>query len=375
MKLNIRCQSESVSLQLFDKWYAYKQSQDTVNYYANVSVTYSNEIKKDCINIWFECMPEAISPAVYEYDLIFLCNTGEPLANAMTQPMIDLINKDNAYIVADGYLAKDHIMYDKIIWHPHDPLNCSSYWTKSFYPQFYNNHFADNKQRSGNMYAVNGTNRSWRHYFFNALQKNIPKLEIKNSYNNLIQESRQAAWETQQDKEFRTWVNDSYGAHKYISDSYYNDIINVGIDNKFGEILPGYFILKEYFDYYCIIFPESTWQNDELCLSEKSLKCFYTGCLPMPVGGSNINQLYNSLGYYTAWNLLPKNLQSYDDNKNHVERYQQQITSIQWLYENPNVFKSAAAENMILLNQNNFLNNKTEFIVVDKFDKLIEKNT
>jgi hypothetical protein len=361
-----------VSLQLFDKWYAFRQSLDTADYNANVLVTYSNKPIKGFLNIWFECMPETIKPEMHDYDLIFLCNTGEPLANAMTQPMIDLASKPNVYIIADGYLAKDHVMFDKIIWHPHDPLNCLNYWTRSFYPQFYNN-LAHINQRKGYMCAVNGTNRSWRHYFFTLLQQSIPTLQVKNSYNALIQESRQAAWETEQDKEFRSWVNNTYGAHKYISDSYYNDIINVGIDKKFGGILPGYFILKQYFDYYCIIFPESTWQNDELCLSEKALKCFYTGCLPMPVGGRNVNKLYNSLGYNTAWNLLPESLQIYDSIQDHRERYQQQLLAIQWLYANPDVWHTDDATRMIMLNQHNFLHNRTEHIVVDKFNTLIEK--
>jgi hypothetical protein len=127
--------------------------------------------------------------------------------------------------------------------------------------------------------------------------------------------------------------------------------------------------IDEYFDYQCMVFPETTWQNNELTLTEKGLKCFYSQCLPMPVGGSNVNRLYNSLGYYTAWNLLPSQLQVYDSNKNHQERCQQQIAALAWLSKNTDVFASPESIEMKRINRNNFLSNFVDVSAVKKFDR------
>jgi hypothetical protein len=127
-------------------------------------------------------------------------------------------------------------------------------------------------------------------------------------------------FESNEDTEFRQQVNNWYPTNNKIHETqseYSTGSVAVGIDKKFGRVIPGYFILPEYFMYRCVIFPESTWQNDELCLSEKICKCFYAESLPWPIGGSNIHKLYNEIGFYTAWNVLPDHLKLFD-------RYQKQ---------------------------------------------------
>jgi hypothetical protein len=154
-------------------------------------------------------------------------------------------------------------------------------------------------------------------YFFNLLKTQVPTVKLKNTFD-AINKLQPSLIESKEDTVFRLTMNTIYKDTLETFRKTPSSSITVGTDNKFGSVLPGYFILDEYFEYHCIVYPETTWQNDELTLTEKGMKCFYSECLPMPVGGSNINQLYNSLGYYTAWNLLPAKLQSYDSNKKNV---------------------------------------------------------
>lgn len=365
--INITCNTDSFGLQLFDKWYAYRQSLDINNYKSDIRVTYQSTTVPGATNIWFEYMPTSLDKKMFEYDLIFLCNGSESL-KVSTSVMVALLKKSNVYIVADGYVTNDHSMKHKIIWHPTDPMVCNDYWSRPFYPQLYNNHANANRSKVKPMCAINGANRPHRDYFFNLLTTQVPEIELKNTYST-VGKMQKSMIESKEDTIFRLFLDELYKNNIETQHNNTSSMTTVGIDNKFGSVLPGYFILDEYFEHQCVIFPETTWQNDELTLTEKGMKCFYSGCLPLPVGGSNINQLYNSLGYYTAWNLLPENLQSYDSNKNHQDRYQQQVLSIKWLSENTQVLTSPRALEMIASNKQNLLSNAMDYIAVKTFDQ------
>ena len=168
-------------------------------------------------------------------------------------------------------------------------------------------------------------------------------------------------------------VNDCYQDNSIPEPDHYYDLCpTIGIDGKFGKIAPGYFIMPEYFEYACVIFPESTWQNNELAITEKALKCFYTGSLPFPIGGANVNQLYNDIGFYTAWNLLPDNLKQFDQITDHVTRYQQAVVAVDWLNSNYAVFKSDQARSLINQNQYNFLICACDNISIKQLHDLIK---
>ena len=152
-------------------------------------------------------------------------------------------------------------------------------------------------------------------------------------------------------------------------DNFFN--ISIGVDNKFGTIPGGYFFMEEYFNYNCIIVPETSWINGQLSLTEKSIKCFYSGAFSLPVSGSRVNQLYNEIGFRTAWNLLPSKLQEYDYIDNHQERYQKLILAIQWLEKNPQVFNSAQANAWRTENQLHILRGKFSLYGVKKLEEIL----
>lgn len=367
--VNVSVAKSSISLQLFDKWYAYRQSLFD-NGLADVSITFDPQPKSNCLNIWFEYMPTHLTPRAFDHDFIWLCNGGEPTIKG-TLAMQKWLEHDRVYLCCDGLVTNDHPLVSKIIWFPHDPLNVHDYWTRSFYPQFYTLHDARSAERLP-LVGINGSNRTWRHLFWSLVSKHLPHIPVRNSYPQL-KETTQSQWESAEDNKFRQYLIESFpnSMLEEQDNGYYSNSSMVGINGKFGSIPPGYFFIDEYFDFNCVIFPETTWQNDELCLTEKGLKCFYAESLPMPVGGRHVNALYNSLGFSTAWNLLPKDLQVYDSIEDHVLRYQKMVQAIQWLDTNSHVLECDLAREMKVKNKIKVLTTSIDHKVVAQFDSWI----
>ena len=110
-------------------------------------------------------------------------------------------------------------------------------------------------------------------------------------------------------------------------------------------------LIDEYFTYSCVIFPETSWLNNQLFLTEKVVKCFVAKTIPWPVSGANINLLYNNLGFKTAWNLLPRDLQIFDAEPDHVKRTNLCLKAIEWLNHNMEILESDLAKSIV---KNNF---------------------
>jgi len=349
--INVQVSNTSVSLQIFDALYAYRQHLHCDNSYeSDWQINFSDFNENADINILFDSMPSDDIPYGYikKFDLIFVSNASEPLW-VSTDAMHKVQDFDNVYYVVESILSKTHLLYDKVISSVADASNTNDYFTGKFYPHFYENYKnASTIKREPTIIAINGQNRTWRHHFFNKIKDNTNVNIFNSIYASEVANTDHSHWETAEDTTFRcmleskyrdeidVWVNETDERQQ----SYYDNQLNIGINAKFGKIPPGYSILPIYFVNSCVIYPETAWQNDELTITEKTLKCFYAKSLPFAFGGSNINTLLNENNFYTAWNLLPTHLQQFDFIKDHEERYTAMIDAIRWLNENPDVFLS-----------------------------------
>jgi hypothetical protein len=349
--INVQVSNTSVSLQIFDALYAYRQHLHCDNSYeSDWQINFSDFNENADINILFDSMPSDDIPNEYikKFDLIFVSNASEPLW-VSTDAMHKVQDFDNVYYVVAGILSKTHLLYDKVISFVADASNTKDYFTGKFYPHFYENYKnASTIKREPTIIAINGQNRTWRHHFFNKIKDNTNVNIFNSIYASEVANTDHSHWETAEDTTFRcmleskyrdeidVWVNETDERQQ----SYYDNQLNIGINAKFGKIPPGYSILPIYFVNSCVVYPETAWQNDELTITEKTLKCFYAKSLPFAFGGSNINTLLNENNFYTAWNLLPTHLQQFDFIKDHEERYTAMIDAIRWLNENPDVFLS-----------------------------------
>jgi hypothetical protein len=378
MKILLRTLSQGIGLHLIDAWHAYIQH---LNNYSN-NIEYilkdsANDVgTDDCdLSILFDYMGDRITTDMIKaHDIVLICNGGEPVL--VGSPLMkELLTHENVFLIANAYLTLDHELKNKVIWFPHNIQTCRDYWTQHFYPQYFDIQSWKTNKKINSLFYINGANRPHRQLFIDYLKNLDVEIKIKNTLSLQMLELGDSQWESNEDTQFRDWVNQQYNIAKFeeYNNPYYNDSPSVGIHDKFGKIAPGYFQLPLYFENFCVLFPESTWQNNELCITEKALKCFYAETLPMPVGGAKVNQLYNDVGFYTAWNLLPHEFQQFDNILNHQERYLQLSLAVEWLFNNPQVFTSEQYIKLIETNKLNFLTSDCDYRSVIGFDHILSQ--
>jgi len=371
MKVNVTVNRPGLSMSLFDMLYAYWQSNDK-NYQTKNQITFGDQPITDAINIWFDYLPESFDlDKIKEYDLVMLCNGCEPV-QVSTPAIKKAMEHAKVYLAANSYLSRAHALYHKVIWCPHNFIMCNDLWFDHRYPQFFEKTKYIKSDRSPELLAINGANRAHRHHFFSELSRKVPSISVRSNLSSGIFKIDDCQWESANDQIFRDWCNDSYyddiNPKSY---DYYDRSALIGIDGKLGAIAPGYTIMPEYFEYSCVIFPESNWINDELCVTEKAFKCFRAGSLPFPVAGAGTNRMYNELGFYTAWNLLPRDLQRFDWEPDHRSRYDQMIDAISWLENNQEIFSQDVFRDLTLKNKIHFLDNDCVFHAIKRFDHLL----
>lgn len=377
MLINIDHVGESVLLHVFDFVQAYRQSRNA-SYQSDWTFTFNDTSSRADVKILFleifDVVPEV---DLDHYDIIMLSNHSEPL-HVFDSKFVTLLQHDKTYIMANAYLDSDHVLHDRVLWTPLPVfLICTDYWSRPYYPQLYGHHAAQTSKRSHTITMINGQNRAYRKYFLDQLISHAPQVNFVNNFSS-IGRLKTAQWETDEDRDFREYVNALYEG-QYVRNSatknqYLEQSVEVGIGGKFGSVHPGFFILPQYYQSACVIFPESGWQNDELNMTEKAAKCWLAGSVPWPIGGRNIHRLYNSLGFGTAWNLLPDDLRIFDQEKNHSTRYQLIVQAVKWLCDNPQVFDSAACQELVRRNRDLFFSKETLVPFVTRICDVIERH-
>jgi hypothetical protein len=291
--------------------------------------------------------------------------------------LIEHLDHPHAYLLANAWLHQEHALYHKVIPCNNDFLITRQYWTNAYFPQ-YHSHRVATPTKVTDLFFINGANRSWRHHVMNVIQNQVPALNYHSCLSDVIHETNDAPWESHQDTVFRNYVNTQYEITRNIASRYHESAVSFQLPNSMlglpqGEcIIPlGYFITDHYYQSRCIIFPESNWKNHEASPTEKIAKCFFAKTLPWPIGGSKINQIYNALGFRTAWNLLPEPLQEYDDENDHIERTNKMSLAMAWLAEHREVLQSDAYQHIVDQNYINFLCNDMDARSVLGLQKLL----
>jgi hypothetical protein len=378
MKINIDYTVDSAAIQMFDCIYAYRQGLHA-DKLSDWEIVYNSQHSDIDLNVLLLYTHMQTRPDFDpdSYDLIFLCTNIEPLYVFNTE-CIDLLKLDKTYIISNSFLSDDHPLANKVIWFPYAVvIQCTDYWIRGFYPTLYENIANSQLKRKNSMVAINGANRAHRNYFFQLLKEANTSVKILSNINSTVNKLRDAAFESKEDTEFRIFLNSTYqgefSSNSQTKIKYYDSAVPIGTDGKFGTIVPGYWLMPEYFENVCVIFPETGWQNDELSPTEKAYKSFYAESMPFPIAGSNTNNLYNKLGLTTAWNLLPLDLQKFDAEKNHAIRYQGAVEAISWLDKNKDVFFSTECKHMMLQNKISLLTNSLAYTVMKKICVVIER--
>lgn len=361
----------SIATQIFDCLYAYFQSLDP-NYKSRHSVCFNRYSSSNNINILLSNMPE--QPADYDkYDLILFCN-GLEYCGIGNDVIYKNLLLDNAYLLTQSKVTEDHPLRSKFIWMPGAvmlPLPRVMNFSY-FYPQPYFNELHKQTARDGDLVFINGSNRSWRQYALDVVKSVVPAIPVVSTISSAVTKTLDCYFESSDDCVFRDFVNTSYESHMLDNvENYYNQTVDLGIDKKFGESPPGFFGLVEYFKYRCVLFPETSWLNNDLTVSEKIIKCLIHGSIPWPIGGANINSQYQEIGIQTAWSLLPTQLQCYDSILDHCQRYQQLAEAVQWASAHPEIFCTEQAQRMVDSNFRNIIEFRPIRNIMANFSQLI----
>lgn len=372
-KFNFCLKNFGHSHEIIDCAYAYHQSQSknfdsTVQFQVSASFDNAHDV-----NVYLDYMPNQTENHEH-FDLVLYSNGCEPLTVSTTTIAQDLA-KDKYYLICNSLLTEDHPCAEKVIWFPANLLVCKDLWTRYFMPHFFHNAGLTSTQRTNSIIFVNGCNRSWRHHVLTLLAAQNSSIKIHSTISSVVHETLDSQFESEHDAGFRHEINQRYAAMivRNQQTSYYDTLPRCGINNKFGSWPPGYTIMPLYYQNGVVVFPESTWQNNEVAITEKIMKCWFSGSIPWPVGGSKINQLYNTLGFGTAWNLLPEKFQNYDDEQDHFVRYEKMVSAIAWLERNQHALQSESASKIRESNRARFLAGCPDIIstCVQKFNRVL----
>ena len=362
------------SLALFDYYYAYRQSANKNNNYqsdSEIFIGHNLDFVPDAINIAFYHMPtKPIQLGKFDFIIV---DAGQHHLEVCTAEMHKaFVEIEECYFLTGSVVSNDYPKADKLIPFPYT-LPLRDTWFRPFYPQYYDRHSRSIQDRKKHMIFINGQNRSNRQYMADLLSST----GINIRRNNLGSTSKliDSFFESQDDTAFRDFVNDyccNQDDSDHVAQNYYDRSIKVGIDGKFGPSVPGFFLLDEYYQYYCVIFPETAWLNDEVWITEKFSKCAIAKSIPWPIAGANTDVLYNDLGFLTAWNLLPENLQAYNYEPDHAKRYRMCAEAIKWMADHPEILISDRAQALVQHNYEQFFTNTLEAMGPIKFDQIIK---
>jgi hypothetical protein len=379
IRVHLETDADPASLQLFDFYYAYLQSQNRASdYYIDLDIKIGRDLalESDAVNIGFYHMPEK-PVATERYDIILIDNDHHHV-EVSTQHAYDAWkNHDNCYLLSGGFFNSDFVGREKIISFPFLVMT-RDYFTRPFYPQYFelNSQHTDPRK---NIIYVNGKPQPDREYMLSLLESRVGDvIDIKPSAFDPTAIQFESFFESDQDRKFREFVNLNYrDATKRHSNTrnYYNHTVEVGIDQKFGAVPPGFFLIDQYWQYRCVVFPETAWLNNELFVTEKIYKCAVAKTVPWPIGGANIHPMYNEIGFKTAWNLLPPYLQAYTYELDHIRRYELCAEAIRWMGEHPEVLASDQAQDIVEHNHCFFFSTNLDIVSVQQLDEILKKHT
>jgi len=363
--INIHVLTESVGLQVFDRWYAYRQSQNAEDgYRSDVEITFG-EPTKNCVNVAYAYMPEEwVNP--HDYDLILYENCSEGLEVA-TEEIRGGIIQGAAYFLSGAYTSTRQRFHGDIIpWSLCHGLFLDRH-TRGFYPGFYDRTRRLPRSRHA-MWYINGQRRTWRQFALETIKNKVPDLIVRDTISQEIWPTELSLFESNEDTKFRLYLDDGDMPLEQID--YYSSALPMGINQKFGTISRGWFVMPEYYNYYCTVFPESTWMNSEIQPNEKFFKCCLARSIPFPLGGADTHALYNFYGFETAWNLLPAELREFDSVLDHITRYRKIAEAIEWLDKNPDIFVSVHADQIREKNYTRLFEPSFDITTMEALDRI-----
>lgn len=378
MNLNFINVKDRIVGQLIDYWAAYRQfcNRDQ-NYRLDVEVCFTEHALPDRTNVMIMGISDEIDPRDHpSVDLFLLDNNGESLEVSSDRFRDLMLYRSDCVMVCGSYLGPDHPLYDRIVSWNHNHTMTVDAMARAFYPQYHDLRI-QRHVRDRTMIYCNGQSRAWRQHWMHLMDHEC-KIDVRNNLSSRVMPVLHCAWESDEDRMFREWLNCQAWVEHSGEDYEWCNPVAIGLEHqgrpKFGYILAAYTMLDLYYQYHCVLYPESSWINDQLFLTEKTFKCLAAGAIPWPISGAGTNRMMRDLGVLTAWNLLPPELQTWDDDRDHRARYQAQSRAVAWMAERPHIWQSSQADHIRTNNLHWFYCNNMNVRAAQTLDHILSSH-
>lgn len=307
------------------------------------------------------------------YDVIIVDNSIENLSVGNNESLTFIKNNDNVYFLVGSFVHSEYHLYDKCISLPRDWLNCRNWYTN---PKVFVSYGVESsKARTNKMVFIGGALRSYRKFLIDELEhtgidflQNSLKLECTNDTIN----------GDDFDQQFVDYCNEIYNVGGVTTSEiniFYN-VLRFGIPSKpAGQTSISYIVMPEYKEYKCVLYPESSFINHEVYPTEKTWKCVVSKTHWIMFAGKHSYQLMADMGIRSILELTPNGIK-FDSIDNHVSRFREMSKSIKYLNNNPEIFDTQEAHDILNTNYEGFLTgNKFIMPMITKLDEILEKHT
>jgi len=374
MKINIFYKgNEPFPTQMWDYYYVYKQHlafptkpelDFTFNDINDNNITI-NQMEISAINVLhmqFDSIFPDIDECIHMYDLVLIDNHLESISVSSDETKRLVNTYDNVFLIAGSILNLDHVLYDKVI-------TFDLYWeiNKENYTSFKlitSHSDGKNNNRNGLVY-IGGEMRSYRKYIFDLLENvNIIK---KQRYSQVV--CTDDVYYDDYTQIFVDKCNELYNVSGIVPpySPLYKEIY-IGIKGRQqGECNVGAILLPEYTMAKCIIYPESSFTNNEFHFTEKTWKCVTSKTHWVMFAGRGSYSIMREYGIRSILELIPNGIQ-FDDIACHEQRYHEIVKSIHYVNENLHIFDLPEANNILTENYESFYNNNK--IIKQMADKI-----
>jgi len=304
---------------------------------------------------------------VNKYDLILFDNTVEHLCVGNTAALEIIKNNINVYFVVGSFVHPEYHLFEKCITMPDDWMSCRNWYTN---PKVFLSYGASvNNKKNNKMIYIGGELRTYRKHIIDLVREiGIPILQNSND----ITLTTDGGNGTHHDRSFAEECNTDYHFKSESVNKFY-ERIHFGLpQRKTGEATISYFILPEYQTYSCIVYAESCFINDTIFLTEKTFKCIVSKTHFVFFAGRNTYKLLNDYGLRSILELVPNGL-AFDCIENHKERFKEQIKSLDYLQQHPEIFISDDAVEILNSNYEEFFSgNKFMKPTLNKFNTILK---
>jgi hypothetical protein len=339
--------------EIFDLFVA--EAQWRSNYENTPAIAYQPP-QPDTVNILFLSMPDSVPDDLDLYHLVLLDNADEAFGRGTEIMYQILYQHQHSFLVCNSLLHPDHFRYSRLHSRIITTMLHWNYHRRAYIEPMFapSREYQTPTPLRGSMIYINGRNRSWREHITCTLRSQVPRLAQHNIlHNHSVSETKFVWYEDSYDTQAREYFNTQYCNHQTNSEPPEQrwPSLPMGVAGRFGQLEFYDRFFPAFRQHHVIVYPESTWQNNILSLNEKSLRCFLHQRWAMPFGGANMHALFQQQGLATAWVLLPPELAVFDQCLDHVQRWQQQCTALNWLLDHPEVFDSEFAQMTLMSNR------------------------